>query len=382
MQSMSIEKIPYVLPAVLTIGPKTDRDGKTDHESLVKYAKLLEDSSTHKGHNTLDDIILGVIEGEARTISSQMTMEQIFNDRMAIKENILGKIQGELEQFGLKIYNANIKDLDDSPPSKYFHNMRQKKLSEVENEAKVHVAEATKKGDIGKKEREATTRQQIAHLEAETILRENERTQDVEKSRAALAVVQAEANRLRDIANIEAKKAADMRDTDLQRELEQKRIMMETEKMRAVDSVRAQVQAEARVKDAEGFAQAIKLDADAKLYAKRAEAEGLQAVLEAQAKGLNRVMASFGNDADAFARYMMIDRDMYVKMATENGKAVANMQPKFVSWTTSGAGASNPITDILKMIPPIATTIHDQVGIKIAPNWLFEKDSKADAIKP
>lgn len=401
LQSMSNEKIPFELPAVFTIGPDSEQ------EALVKYARLLENVGSEKGVSTIDSVVLGVLEGETRTMSSQMTMEQIFNDREAITKNITKKIQAELKQFGLKVYNANIKELEDSPQSKYFHNMRQKKLSEAENQAKVHVSEAVKTGDIGKKEREATTRQQVAQLEADTILRENERLQEVEKSTAALAIVKAEANRARDIANIEAKKAAEMRDTDLQRELEQKRITMETEKGRARDAVKAQVQAEARVKDAEGAAQsrikeaegsaqsrikeaegsaqaaikdaegaaqATRLHADANLYAKRAEAEGIQAILDAEAKGLSNIMASFGGNADAYSRYMMINKGTYVSLAAENAKAISGLQPRIVHWNTSSTGS--PINDVIKMIPPL-DTIHNQTGIS-PPQWLVSMDKKKD----
>jgi len=71
----------------------------------------------------------------------------------------------------------------------YFAFLRQKKRSEAENKAKVDVAEAQKVGDIGKKEREAATRIQLAQYEADTVLIENLRQQDIEKSKADLEVV-------------------------------------------------------------------------------------------------------------------------------------------------------------------------------------------------
>lgn len=55
-----------------------------------------------------------------RILSAQLTVEQIFNDRKAFKETIITNVQEELELFGLQIYNANIKELQDSPGSEYF----------------------------------------------------------------------------------------------------------------------------------------------------------------------------------------------------------------------------------------------------------------------
>ena len=63
---------------------------------------------------------VGVLEGEVRILSAQLTVEQIFNDRKAFKETIISNVQEELELFGLQIYNANIKELQDSPGSEYF----------------------------------------------------------------------------------------------------------------------------------------------------------------------------------------------------------------------------------------------------------------------
>jgi flotillin len=354
LHSMSNEKIPFILPGVFTIGPKNDND------ALIKYVRVLENAGNEKdGSQTIDSIILGILEGETRTLSSQLTMEQIFNDRKKLKETIIKNVQEELDQVGLHIYNANIKELEDSSESKYFYNMRQKKSSEAENNAKVDVSEARKIGDIGAKEREATTRQQVAVLEADTVLSENERNQQVEKSNAALEVVKAEAYRLRTIADIEAHKAAQMRDTDLQKDLEQKRIAMETEKMRALDVVKSQVLAEAKIKEAQGIAQALCLTSDAQLYAKQKEAQGVQALFDAQAQGMQKLMNSLGNGETAL-QYLMIEKDLYPRLARENALAIKGLEPKITHWNM-GHSNENPLADVFKMIPPLLSNWNGQV---------------------
>ena len=49
-----------------------------------------------------------------------MTMEEIFNDRQMFKNTIIKGVQEELDQFGLQVQNANIKELQDTEDSKYF----------------------------------------------------------------------------------------------------------------------------------------------------------------------------------------------------------------------------------------------------------------------
>ena len=86
---------------------------REDHgDSLVKYATLLADSGAKHNGNTnqfLENIVKGIIEGETRVLVSSMTMEEIFTERELFKRRIFRNIQGELLQFGLVIYNSNVK---------------------------------------------------------------------------------------------------------------------------------------------------------------------------------------------------------------------------------------------------------------------------------
>ena len=46
----------------------------------------------------------GIIEGETRVIVSGMSMDEIFKERKMFKEKVIANVQGELSQFGLKMY--------------------------------------------------------------------------------------------------------------------------------------------------------------------------------------------------------------------------------------------------------------------------------------
>ena len=65
-------------------------------------------------------------------------------------------------------------------------------------------------------------RQQVAQYESETVQKENERFQEIEKSKAALEVVRAEAYRLQEIAKIESANATHKRAAELEQEVEQR----------------------------------------------------------------------------------------------------------------------------------------------------------------
>lgn len=41
-----------------------------------------------------------------------MTMEEVFRHRSVFKQKVIEGVQAELDQFGLRIYNANVKELE------------------------------------------------------------------------------------------------------------------------------------------------------------------------------------------------------------------------------------------------------------------------------
>ncbi|PBP17891.1 putative Flotillin-like protein 1, partial [Diplocarpon rosae] len=144
----------------------------------MKYAMLLADVETDRKlavKEHLGDIIRGIIEGETRVLVSSMTMEEIFGQREQFKKAISKNIQGELSQFGLKIYNANVKELRDAPNSSYFESLSRKAHEGAINQARVDVAEAQRLGTVGEAQRQGEQKREIARIDAETAVQKTER---------------------------------------------------------------------------------------------------------------------------------------------------------------------------------------------------------------
>lgn len=347
LPAMSKEMINFTLPGVFTIGPE-DTD-----EAIIKYAKFLANEGSKDG------IIQGVIEGETRDIAANLDILEIFNGREVFRQRMMGTVQDELYKFGLIIYNANIKELEDAPNSKYFENMRQRKLADVENKARTDIAEAKYRGDVGVKEKQRDTRVQTVQFETQAIEVENSRNIEMAKTTAEMNVKKAEYARQTAIAEIESRKASQIRESELQKELEIKLIAQETERQRVEIMSKATVQAEAteRISDAE-------------LYKAKREAEAIRARFDAQAEGLRQLLQA-APDSNTVLSYLMIDRNVYPQLAEANAKAINGLQPKITTWTTDGNSTGNVIGDIFKMMPPLVSTIHDQTGIK-PPTWMME----------
>lgn len=131
----------------------------------MKYAMLLAESTAQKkGSQYLENIVKGIIEGETRVLVSSMTMEEIFTEREEFKRRIFRNIQGELDQFGLKIYNANVKELKDAAGSTYFQSLSQKAHEGATNQARIDVAEAQLRGNVGEAERHGQQERSIAKM--------------------------------------------------------------------------------------------------------------------------------------------------------------------------------------------------------------------------
>ncbi|KAF8398776.1 hypothetical protein HHK36_014634 [Tetracentron sinense] len=420
VQAMSAEKLAFRLPAVFTIGPRVE-----DKESLLKYAKLL--SPHDRLSEDVKDLVQGIIEGETRVLAASMTMEDIFKGSKDFKKEVFEKVQIELNQFGLLIYNANIKQLVDVPGHEYFSYLSQNIQTEAANQAKIDVAEAKMKGEIGAKLREGQTLQNAAKINAETKIvstqREgegkkeeikvstdvkifaNKREADLAEANAELATKKAGWAQRAQMAEVESAKAVAIRAAELQREVERKNAMTQTEKLKADFLCKASVDYEIKVQEAnselynkqksaeatffekekevegqrlaaEASLYARKQAADGELYAKKKEAEGLVALAEAQGTYIRTLLEALGGNYAALRDYLMINGGMFQEVAKINAEAIRGLQPKISIWTNGtggevadGGAAMKEVAAVYRALPPLFKTVQEQTGMS-PPPWM------------
>ncbi|KAK5803857.1 flotillin-like protein 4 [Gossypium arboreum] len=421
VQAMSAEKLPFVLPAVFTIGPRVD-----DEPSLLKYAKLI--SPHDKLSNHVKELVQGIIEGETRVLAASMTMEEIFKGTKEFKLEVFEKVQLELNQFGLLIYNANVKQLVDVPGHEYFSYLGQKTQMEAANQAKVDVAEARMKGEIGSKLREGQTLQNAARIDAETKIistqrqgegkkeeikvktevkvYENQREAEIAEANADLAKKKASWAKEAQVAEVESAKAVALREAELQREVERMNALTRTEKLKAEFLSQASVEYDTKVQEAnwelyqkQKQAEAILYEkekeaagqkaiadaafygrqraADVELYAKQKEAEGLMALAQAQGVYLRTLLEALGGNYAALRDFLMINGGMFQEIAKINAEAVRGLQPKISIWTNgggeaidgNGSNAMKEVAGVYRMLPPLFKTVHEQTGM-LPPPWM------------
>ncbi|KAF2268623.1 hypothetical protein CC78DRAFT_551405 [Lojkania enalia] len=439
LQAMTVEKLKFSLPAVFTIGPADNL------EALEKYAVLLTGESDGRptasaskgavtvaaGRNHVQDIVKGIIEGETRSIVSTMTMEELFRERKVFKDKVIQQVQSELDQFGLCIYNANVKELQDTPGSEYFAFLSRKAHEGALNQAKVDVADARMRGEVGEAEKQGKTKQEVAKIHAATAVLETERKGEKAAADAKLTDKEIQIEKELNLARINAKREAERRDAELNTDVEKKKALMELERLRATTVTQAKISKEssqeradaelyAQEKAAEGKKFSEQADAEAKafrilkdaeagfkakereaeanfLVSKRAaEAEYFRREREAQAtlitqqkeaEGLSAMAKAYGDLASVLGgpqglmQYLMLQNNTYERLANANAQAIKGLQPKINVWNTGAQGENTadptaPIRNLFQSLPPLLSTINDQTGIQ-PPTWLAQMPHSA-----
>eukprot|EP01116_Phalansterium_solitarium_P020162 TRINITY_DN586_c0_g1_i11.p1 TRINITY_DN586_c0_g1~~TRINITY_DN586_c0_g1_i11.p1 ORF type:complete len:488 (+),score=192.36 TRINITY_DN586_c0_g1_i11:123-1586(+) len=380
LAAMSNEKLEFQLPVAFTIGPKNDT------ETLKKFARFISGSGATRTQD-MRALVKGIVEGETRVLAAGMSIEDIFRNRVEFKSQIVTSVSEELDKFGLECYNANIKELQDSDGSEYFKYLRQKTVEGAVNQAKIDVSEARMKGDIGEKERQGRTRQEVARVESDTLTLENTRQQMIAQSDTELRVKKANLSQAAQTAEVEAKQFTEMRNLELQAQVNQHQREVQTEKLRAEVLAAANVEAESSIRRAEGEMVAMQRAADgmlyqrqkeaeALLYTKQREADGIKAVLDAQARGVKQILEAVGGRPDHLLQYFMLKDGIYQQLAEKNADAVRGMAPKITIWNTGAESdkSSNPtkiITDLYRTLPPLTSAIEEQTGLRL-PSWLID----------
>ena len=417
LQAMTSEKLQFSLPAVFTIGPDDTPD------ALQKYAVLLTgdsdgqvrspNQSISTGRNHVQDIVKGIIEGETRSIVSNMTMEELFNNRRLFKAQVTDGVQKELDQFGLRIYNANVKELQDMGDSKYFESLARKAQAGAQSQAQVDVAHAHMVGQVGASEKEGQTKQQIAKINAQTAVLETERKVEKANADQKLRTREIEIARELQMEQITANRSAEERDAELQKAVEEKRAAMELERLRAkqvtkakIDRESAQEKADAdqyteqkrsdahaynqqkdaeavlfkRTKEAEADLLSKEKQAQANYVLKEREAEASYIGRKKEADGLKEMASAYGElskvlgGPQGLIQYLMLQNGTYEKLAHANATAINGLQPKINVWNTGNqdgaADSMAPIRNLFQTLPPMLSTIQEQTGMT-APSWLM-----------
>ncbi len=421
LHCLSAQYLPFEIPVTFALSPFDPtsniilkQDQALQHLSNEELFKHYVQSIHHMDAKDASDVIKGVIHGETRVLAATMSIDAINDNRQEFKDKVSSTIQLELLKYGLRVDNANIAELVESDRDGgmgYLKARERKKLSNAIQESEVDVAENQKMGDIGKKQREADTRQQIAKLEAETTEQELNAKQQIAKATANLHVVEEESRRRSQIALVETNAKIALEKEELQKaieisratkELESKRadsntvtkvkgecLMIETTMARDALLLQAQGQRDALIMQAQGQKDAMILKAEGEAIALErtsialkiegenkasavlanlnAEAQGklqmLQAIasgekdlLMARASGSMALSEALKNDPILIQKVLEIQNGVPQKLAEEAAKGLKGLEPKI--WSLQGDDPATAISKLICGLTPMLDMYH------------------------
>lgn len=246
---------------------------------------------------------------------------------------------------------------------------RRRQVAALESEAEVGEAEAARdrrrqvaalesQAEIGEAEAGRDKRQNVASLEAEAVQSETEADAKKAGYRAEQRVAEEGARRKSEEATKATDGAVRVAQETAEKAAEDARALREESRLRAEIVVQAEAEKQRQVVRAEAEKEQRQLvaegEAAAILAQKQAEAQGTQAILNAKAEGYKQLVAACGSNDQAAAAFLIIER--LTEVAGIQAEAIRNLPiDKVMVWDggNGDSGMSNLGQRLMGALPPM-----------------------------
>jgi len=409
-KALSLQNIRINVPSTFTVGISTEP------EIMTAAAERL----LHLGQQQIEEMAKEIIFGQLRLTVASLTIEQINQDRESFLESIRKNVAPELNKIGLYLINVNITDITDESgyidsigKKAASEALNQAKVDVAEQDKKgaigeaeavrvkdVRVAENVAEAEKGKKKAEADQRvfvqQQeatarigeadadrqkeigvaenlaeavkgrkraeadqrvfVQQQEAEAVEGENKSKASIADYNAQLAVKQAAALQVGEVA----KREAEVEIQKAQAKAEQERLVAAEVVRQEIDKRKVEIAAEAEAEKTRREAKGV---ADAILLKYQAEAEGVRKVLESKAAGYLELVKGCNGDAKSAATLLMTEKiEQIVQLQVEAIRSIKI--DKVTVWDSASSGGdktatANFLSGLVKSLPPL----HDVAGM-------------------
>lgn len=266
----------------------------------------------------INEKINDVLQGNLREIVSEMTVDQILTNRKQMAVSVVENARPDLAKMGLEVVTFNVQDVKDAVDA-MGHNHGVIEAIGVEQEELVKkrasIAKAEAERDVSCAKAAAAMAANEKEIEAQTAIAQRNNELELAKSK-----LKAEADKAAADAN-----AAGMIQTNLRaKEVKESEADAEIARQKKmVDLAAQEAEVQQRKLDAE-----VRKQADAELYRRQKEAEGIALVGKAEAeairqKGLAEAEA-MKQKAEAYKQYNdAAVAEMMIKVLPEIAKSVA-----------------------------------------------------------
>lgn len=365
--ALSRQNIRVDVPSRFTVGISTE-------PGIMNNAaeRLLGLSQQH-----IHDLAKDIIFGQLRLVVATMDIEEINSNRDKFLANVASNVEAELKKIGLKLINVNVTDIKDE--SGYIEALGKEAAAKAINDAKKSVAEKNRDGSIGEANAMQDQRVQVADANAKAVEGENTAKVKVANSDAERREREAEAERRAVAAEkvqtakaLEEAYASEQTAESARAERERASQMADIVVPAEIDKQKVEIDAEAIAEQTRRRARG---EADAILFRKQAEAQGIYEVLTKQAEGLKQIVNAAGeNSRDAVLLLIADKLPELVRLQTE---AIKNIKiDKITVWEGGGpkdgnTSTANFISGLYKSVPPLQE-MFNMAGLEL-PEYLKGK---------
>ena len=368
--ALSRQNIRIDVPARFTVGISTESGTMQNAAERLLGLKLQE----------IQELAKDIIFGQMRLIIATMEIEEINIDRDKFLAAVSSNVESELRKIGLRLINVNVTDISDE--SGYIEALGKEAAAKAINEARISVAERNREGSIGEANAVRDQRISVAAANASAVDGENTSKANVAKSDATRRELEAEAQRRAVTAEKLAEAKAKEEAYAAEQAAEKARAARELATQQADVIVKAQIEKEKKVLEAEAQAEQARAlakgEADAIFAKMEAQARGDQEILSKQAEGFAAIVQAAGGNADSAVQLLLTDK--IEELTRIQVEAVKNLNiDKITVWDSmngenGSSTTANFLSGMMKSIPPLSETFK-MAGMKIPEFLGKEADS-------
>ena len=289
-----------------------------------------------KAPDEIADVALQTLEGQQRAILGEMTVEQIYQDRVAFADRVREVAATDMSRLGLEIRSFVVRDIQDEQG--YLEALGVRRTAEVKRDASIGEAQASRdaaigeaeaKRDAGIREAEADQKRQAARFEADTGIAQSERDFATEKAGYDQQV---------NARRAEAELAYPLQEAKTRQQIRSEELQVEVvERQKQVEVQEQEIRRRERELDA-----TVRRPAEAERYRLETVAEGEKA----------RVLAEAQAEAESVRLRGQADADAIKARGLAEAEA---MQRKADAWKEYGQAAM--IQQLFESLPQIANAV-------------------------
>ena len=272
-----------------------DRDRVPFLVDVVAFFRIDDSNTAAQRVATYQELqvqLKSIVQGAVRTILASEDIDSIMIHRSLFGEKFTSEVSEQLKSWGvIPVKNMELMDIRDSHGSSVIESIQAKRISEIEKDSRVVVAENTRAAQTAEiaAARDVNLQKQEAEQKVGERTAEKERVVGIanqkQKQEVAVEVKETRTRELA-VAEVEEVRKAEIAKgvAVVQAEQDQRTLIINTEAKAKAAVVQADGQKKQAIVTAEGQKEQTILVADGKLEAERRNAQGIEAVGTATAE--------------------------------------------------------------------------------------------------